>query len=427
MVEAVRVVWRVSAEHAERLWVEKEPAIELSLFEGLTLRGKPRSVFRCDNQKLSEATKEWTGVRETAELPSPLRRYAQAWFGGPDEAQEAVRRLEGLSFAENIEAQGPPIAEDITPQPRGIDFGGHLAPGVQGGVGAEEAWLTKGGTGAWNDQQVHVVDIEGGANLDHVELKGAVRRLGVNVSQVEHGTAVLGLLVPDGTKNMIRGLVPHAKIAIAPVPADHGETTSEECALWTIAANCPPGSVILLERVVRRWLRVGALSHPLPLEAFESAREAISAVVDRGINVVESAGNEGECLDSELGKDCGAILVGAINRNTGRRYSNYGDRVHLHSWGNKVRSCGNLNNNCYWSLNGSGDVNECYAPFGGTSCAAAIVAGVVASASGMLAAAEKVWSPRDLRQWLMDTGNVAPEGHGIGVQPDLEKFILSYV
>jgi hypothetical protein len=447
METPIRVVWQLSEALAERHWSSPHLLVDFfDIFDGLSYLEEPRPVFKCEDEAFAKRTREWSGRESEAALPSSLRRFFEAWLVGPSDAMELISRIQNWSKAEGrVLANGPVRTEarrDVAGREKAGEnlVGGYLAPRLQGGVGAAAAWRKPGGSGAWDASgvrtRVHVVDIELGANINHLELKGRVTELATGGMRDEHGTAVLGILAPNGA-GKIHGLIPEAGIAIAPASAKRGSTMAEELTLWCVAANCPPGSVMLLERVVPKFLRyrggAAEYSHELPLEAFDSARAAIAAVVDQlKISVVECCGNSGKPVDSYLDGDCGAILVGSSDQVKGEwGPTNYGKRVHLHSWGQDVVTCGEYAG-CHWEsgLGNSGDPDHCYTTFSGTSSAGAIVAGVVGSATGLLSAAGKQVEPRDLRKMLFDSGyymTTAIEKSQIGRHPDLEKFILDYV
>jgi len=155
---------------------------------------------------------------------------------------------------------------------------------------------------------------------------------------------------------------------------------------------------------------VGSWSRYLPVEYLPADFTAILAATDRGIIVVEAAGNGGENLDDEFYDsppppewgypfvgtwanpfrrastyDSGAILVGAgapprgmAGRDWGAYrsrlpHSNYGSCVDVQGWGRGIVTAG------YGDLQGGVDPDRWYTDrFGGTSGAAAMVAGMVA-------------------------------------------------
>ena len=107
----------------------------------------------------------------------------------------------------------------------------------------------------------------------------------------------------------------------------------------------------------------------------------------KDVIVVEAAGNGTVNLGDTAyqdrfnrdTRDSGAILVGAGTSDTREPMclSNYGERLDLQGWGDSIVTTG------YGDLDGA-NPNEYYtAEFGGTSGAAAIVAGAVASLQGV--------------------------------------------
>ncbi|HKV33671.1 MAG TPA: S8 family serine peptidase, partial [Pyrinomonadaceae bacterium] len=205
----------------------------------------------------------------------------------------------------------------------------------------------------------------------------------------------------------------------------------------TKAITTPPlPNVLLIEA------QLGVLM--LPPETDDTVLIAIRLAVASGVIVVETAGNGSQNLDSWIDSkgilrlnrntsifqenDSGAILVGA-----GTSYvphersiwkiggSNFGSRIDCYAWGDSIVTCGKGN------LGGSG--NTSYTDdFGGTSGAAAIIAGCALLVQGLhFAKKSSLLSPSEMREMLSykKTGtaqgvNVA--GH-IGVMPDLRAVV----
>jgi serine protease len=145
--------------------------------------------------------------------------------------------------------------------------------------------------------------------------------------------------------------------------------------------------------------------------------------------VVEAAGNGGVDLDDpayhglfeRAVRDSGAILVGASTA-TSRApmcWTNYGSRVDVHGWGEKVVTLG------YGDLFAASDNRDYTATFSGTSSAAPMVAGAVASLQGAsLAAGKGPVGPRVMRELLRSTGTPqADSAKHIGSLPNLRTAI----
>jgi subtilisin family serine protease len=167
----------------------------------------------------------------------------------------------------------------------------------------------------------------------------------------------------------------------------------------------------------------------VPLEYWRANFDAIAQATANGVHVVQAAGNGSVDLDDPVYggafnrsvRDSGAILVGASGASTRAPlcYTNHGSRVDVHAWGEKVVSTG------YGDLSGSGENQAYTATFGGTSSAAPIVVGAVASLQGAAnAAGQGPIDPRALRELLSATGTPQDSGtQRIGSQPDLRNAL----
>ena len=131
----------------------------------------------------------------------------------------------------------------------------------------------------------------------------------------------------------------------------------------------------------------------------------------KGIIVVAAAGNGNSNFDNAVyqgafdlaNRDSGCILVGAGgppgNTHLQRlSFSNYGSRVDAMGYGYNVVTTG------YGDLFNGGQNRMYTAQFSGTSSATPIVAGSIASLSGMARAQSKVLSPLQIRDALRNTG-----------------------
>src|SRR5207237_7783751 len=86
-------------------------------------------------------------------------------------------------------------------------------------------------------------------------------------------------------------------------------------------------------------------------------------------------------------RDSGAIMVGAGTGGTGPGvwhapmcWTNYGSRVDVQGWGQKVTTLGYAPDSCIWCKIAGDDDSQWYTcTFGGTSAGSAIVAGAAAA------------------------------------------------
>ncbi len=322
-------------------------------------------------------------------------------------------------------------------------FQGYLDP-APGGMDVRYAWGLAGGRG----ENVRIVDIESNWNTDHADLAAVAANAFVVIrdsnqsegSNIEHGTAVLGEIVasPDGVG--VTGIAHNARIGLIS-PGNEGSPQRIADAIGQAVRRLDRGDVILIEQQSISGphfdLSTGRGLAPIELESvvFNAIRDATS----RGIIVVEPSGNGFENLDDAAyngafdrrRKDSGAIIVGGGLPPQGiygpgpdrvrTVESNYGSRVDLQGWSRFVTTCG------YGDLRREQGRNNWYTiNFGGTSSAAAMVAGAVAVLQGV--AKERglgPLTPAQMRRILVATGSPqgADSSQKIGPRPDLRAAI----
>ena len=340
-----------------------------------------------------------------------------------DAVVAAVQTLPMVAFVEQrFGAVGTSTVSYGTNPDANITLQIQLAPN---GVDAIYAWQVAGGAG----DGIRIVDIENGWRLDHDELLSArVRKLSVFGSKdVDHGTAVAGIVVGADNGVGTIGIVPNAEFDL--ITDDRGSGISGTAAAIAVAAaNLGRGDVLLLE--VAQPFRPGNEPEIL-VEFTRSVQVAIALATLRGITVIEPAGNGGVDLDafpflahtrpgSSIFVDSGAIVVGA-GELTGpaldtwsRTFSSFGTRVDCFAAGSRIRAPSSAATNSYQF-------------FGGTSGASAIIAGVVASLQAMTRASSgAVLAPADVRRLLRSAtlGTIPndPLGAKIGAMPDLRAM-----
>jgi hypothetical protein len=101
-------------------------------------------------------------------------------------------------------------------------------------------------------------------------------------------------------------------------------------------------------------------------------------------------------------------------------WTNFGSRVDVHGWGEKVYSMG------YGSLFGSSYGEDQYytSTFSGTSSASPVIVGAAASAQGVAKANGRQLTSRQMRGVLSSNGTAqAPDSRNIGPLPDLKKVL----
>lgn len=295
------------------------------------------------------------------------------------------------------------------------------------GVDARWAWGRVGGGG----EGIGFADLEQGWFTAHEDLAGRVGGLlcHLNLFDVtgegDHGTGVLGVVL--GSDNARGGLGIAPGLARVSVCSHYDGTgvpkVADAIAVATGALSA--GDVLLLEVE-----RPGGY----PTETDDADFAAVVDATEKGIIVVEAAGNGAQNLDtwrSTAGRaldrdvddlDSGAVVVAAARRRVeqdgpdrGHRWllsSSYGRRVDCYAWGEAVATA---------------DVAGYRQDFGGTSAAAAIVAGAAAALQGMVRAATGgVLTPEEMRRRLSDprgTPQIPAASRAlvpIGVLPDLK-------
>lgn len=359
--------------------------------------------------------------------------------------------LPALNDMQPTGADAPPVTPDFVPSQI------YLNP-APAGVDAIWAWTQAGGRG--ND--VRVIDIEGAWRFTHEDLtqiQGGVvgGTESADIGWRNHGTAVLGEFSGDINGFGITGISPEAHASAISIFGGMGSAG----ALNAAAGRLRAGDIILIE-----------LHRPGPRHAFAVRSDqagyiaiewwpddftAIRNAVNRGILVIEAAGNGAENLDDAIyqtpgpgfpaswsnsfrrsNRDSGAIVVGAGAPPPGTHgrdhgpdrsrlgFSNFGALVDAQGWGREVTTCG------YGNLQGGPTVPEdlWYTDtFSGTSSASPIIVGVCATIQGMARARGVApLTPARMRDCLRSTGSAQQDAPGrpatqrIGNRPDIRQL-----
>jgi serine protease len=420
--------------------------------------------------------------------PAPFFAYFQIVGAQRDELPGILAELRakpGVVAKAYIEQVGLPPGVDPTPRPSepGLADQFYLKPAPNpnnwlGGIDAYYAWAANGGNGG-DGANIRIVDVERGWFLDHPDfpLPRPALLSGVNVRpSAEHGTAVLGILCAqdrDDSRGGI-GIVPHVTsincvsyVDTVDANCETAELSSPAAAITFAASRLAAGDVMLIEAILYapdlNPPAPGPVSPDLmfPIEANDANRVAINLAVGLGITVVEAGGNGTDPRDgtgfgdppldmdtcpqldptNPAYADCGAIMVSAALVSSAGpperlSWTSRGRRVDCfaHGQGVYTTTCippGNVPANC--STTGyTGD----YSPpaFGGTSAAAAIVAGAAAAIQGLaLAKFNAPLAPRHVRAMLKDMNVNTPvydesgSGNVVGFIPDLQRILNSYL
>lgn len=395
------------------------------------------------------------------ELATKLRRQPQieaAYIKPPAELAQtgAQQQPEGDGLILN---QMTPAMEDAPPSTPNFVARQVYLNAAPAGIDAYYAWTQPGGRGAG----VKIIDCEWGWLFTHEDLKlnqgGVV--VGTGSSDINHGTAVAGEISGDANTIGITGIAPDAVFSGAAF------SLPTATVIRAAADKLGAGDIMLLE-IHRAGPRFGFAARTdqrgyIGVEWWPDDFAAIRYASNKGIIVVEAAGNGAENLDDPLystrpagfpaswtnpfnrsNPQCGAVLVGAGNPpsgihgrsqqpSTGEMYvdrarcgfSNFGACIDAQGWGWEVTSTG------YGDLQGGTDNKLHYTDqFSGTSSASPIVVGALACVQGVLKARGRIpLSPARARDLLRSTGSPQQAAPGrpvtqrIGNRPNLRQMI----
>lgn len=310
------------------------------------------------------------------------------------------------------------------------------------GIGAMTVWSFEGGRG----EGVTICDIEGNWNRNHEDLPEGIQILGGtqirDLGWRNHGTAVLGEMVSIPNDVGTAGICHKAKAVVQSAVINGVWNTAG--AIRNASQNLKPGDVILIELQA-----TGPRGRYVAMQFWDDVFSAILDATERGITVVEAAGNGNENFDlaifrdTGLQKDAGAIVVGAgipptnfhDHNEPNLRYnnigvprsriwfSNYGKIVNVQAWGWHVTTLG------YGDAQGGRGQNRWYTlRFRGTSSASPIVTGAVTCIQGRAKAVRgRPLPPDKVRSLLIQTGTPQERGprvplrQHIGPQPNLQR------
>jgi Subtilase family len=340
----------------------------------------------------------------------------------------------------------PPVTPDFTARQGYLD----TAPG---GIDARYAWTVPGGGGTG----VRVIDCEWGWRFSHEDLvqnQGGVVA-GTSSIDTNHGTAVLGEISGDRNTLGVVGIAPDAIVS-----ASSFNDQSSATAIVNAADRLSAGDILLLE-IHRPGPNTpdppqGQLGF-IAIEWWPDDFAAIRYAVNKGIVVVEAAGNGFQNLDDAIysqsqtgfpdtwrnpfnpaNPSSGAVVVGAGAPPPGTHgtsiwgpdrsrldFSNYGARVDAQGWGREVTSTG------YGDLQGGTNADLWYTDtFSGTSSASPIVVGALACLQGALRAVGRIpLSPARAQEVLRAHGSPQQDAPGrpatqrIGNRPDLRQLL----
>jgi subtilisin family serine protease len=308
------------------------------------------------------------------------------------------------------------------------------------GIDAKYAWAFAGGLG---EGDLKFIDIELGWIFGHEDiLVHTFPDTGISqVNYQDHGTAVLGIIMMKNNRLGGIGITPDISgYVISQVRADGVFNTAD--AIMTAISYLNAGDILLLET---QCFDSSACSKMWPIEIQDAVFELIRLATALGIIVIEAAGNGnlavgiGNDLDRFSWRkkkilnrsapdfnDSGAIMVAAATSSIphGRiEDSNFGSRIDCYAWGEQVATAGLFPRSSGYAINTYTE------DFGGTSSAAAIIAGVAIAIQSILRTNKcKLLTPEQMRDILSSDlyGTSSQRGRlkdKIGVMPDLKKIL----
>ena len=322
---------------------------------------------------------------------------------------------------------------------RSFYFRTHLDPAPVG-INAKYAWGIKGGKGS---PGIRFIDIEQGWILDNNITNAKMLPLtGINNPDfMNHGAAVLGVIMMKGARKKSMGITPGVNVYVISQWRPGGEPNDADAILAAIT-YLNFGDILLVET---QSFYSNNNKKVWPAEVHYATFQVIRLATALGIIVIEAAGNgdpysiSGNDLDlflsnkkrvlnpaSRFFKDSGAIIVAAASMDVPHsrvRYSNYGKRINCYAWGEGVVTADN------YSVSSRSAINTYTTSFTGTSSASAIIAGVAIAVQSISETRYNMrLSPLQMRHILSSDqyGTASANGQTrdkIGVMPDLKKII----
>lgn len=366
--------------------------------------------------------------------------------------------IDQLNTLEEVELGSPRHLPPPLPLPGNYQsYQGYLNPATNG-IDANYAW-------SLNDsgQNVTICDFEYAWNLNHQDLPSSVGKLmpfgynevALTAADTNHGTAVLGVLASKNNGWGTKGAAYGATIKVAPTwLTDPTFYTGWflDVSLTYAMTQLSRGDVFLLEQQEWGPFNNGVDTGLVPVEWNSTLYNIIITAIGNGFHVVEAGANGYRNLDSSIyntghapflpQNNSGAIIVGAGAAPASRSgsdtvrsrlsFSNYGSRLSLQGWGEKVTTTGTLP---FCSALYTAEGRDYYydSCFCGTSSASPVVAVAVALVESRFESVYgKEISPITMRTILRNTGSAQktgrfPSTQNIGPLPNVRAAIDSFV
>lgn len=272
---------------------------------------------------------------------------------------------------------------------------------------------------------VTIISMENCAwNPNHINLPPIALSQGDKSTQPcsDHDTSSVGIMAATDIGAGVRGLSWKSRVGYAAWQSNN---------LYNMIPLLKAGDVVQMGMQAYGGEVAGTCTSNcfIPSESQQAYYDIVKALTDKGVFVIAASGNGNINLDAAgfKGKfdvnvrDSGAIIVGAFCANNGKKasFSTYGSRVTSSAWG------------C-WDVvtTGGGDLHNATnaqytGGFSGTSSANPIVAGVVASLSGIAKAKGITITPVQMRQILQETGTplAGTDATKIGTFPDMGRAV----
>ncbi len=305
------------------------------------------------------------------------------------------------------------------------------------GVNVKEAWEL-----GYRGRGVHVADVQMDWDLDHEDLsyknfpKFSKTPPGLVIDGAkQHGTNSLGIIFAENDDKGMTGIASEADGSVWDMLHEviGGKVGST---IDSAAAELRAGDILQLELSTSIDQNHGVG----PAELNPSNWNAIKRAVDKGIIVIQAAGNGGENLDGpdyatyRSWGDNGSIIVGAGSQSQERlSISSYGERVNVQAWGDTVVASpgtyewqGVTSVEWHHGVTFGNDNSRAYSfQFSGTSSALPMVTGAAAILqSWAIDSLERRLNSREMRDLLVQSGYAQDKSRvsgNIGPIPDVSR------